>query len=74
MTLSSTKASRPVSRGHATGLRWFASLTRTANRRTTLESLQQSMEFYNRYAQTGDYRYLDLCEDLLRVSLIESHV
>ena len=59
--------------------RWFTSLTRTYEDRLlddsqTIDeqvSLQHSIQLYSVFAETGDDRYLDLCDEFLRQSLPE---
>lgn len=33
------------------------------------QSLQHSLQFYSIYAETGDSRYLNMCDDFLRQSI-----
>jgi hypothetical protein len=59
-----------VSREHVRGFRWFSALARVAAE--TSDSgvgLHQSLQLYSMYAQTGDVRYLKLCENFLKLSL-----
>ena len=66
----------PKSQEHRRAMKWFSSLLRTAedhmapkNKGEDEVSLQHSMQLYSVYAETGDRRYLDLCEDFLKYSL-----
>jgi hypothetical protein len=55
------------------GLRWFQSLARTfeghCHEDEAPMELHHSLQFYGLYAQTGDQRYLAMCEDFLRSAL-----
>ena len=55
------------------GLRWFQSLARSFEVSCRAEDapteLHHSLQFYGLYAQTGDPRYLAMCEDFLRSAL-----
>ena len=58
-----------VSKDHVRGFRWFAALARVADVNDTDVVLHQSLQLYSMYAQTGDVRYLKLCENFLKLSL-----
>lgn len=73
---------KPKTSDHRRGMKWFASLTRLMEERIetaealALEptaddrvSLQHSVQLYSVFAETGDARYLELCEDFLRYTL-----
>lgn len=54
------------------GVNWFSSLAQFVERHidvTDTKSLKHSIQFYSFYAETGDQRYLNLCEDFLKHSL-----
>ncbi len=62
----------PTTLEHRRAIQWFAGLTGNAD--TMLEhaqkaSLQNAIEFYKVFAETGDERYLKMCEQFLKVSL-----
>jgi len=58
-----------VSKDHVRGFRWFTALARGAETSDAGVGLQQSLQLYSMYAQTGDARYLRLCENFLKLSL-----
>ncbi len=60
-----------ISREHVRGLRWFAALTRVAETDGADFGLNQSLQLYSMFVQTGDTRYLRLCESFLKLSLDE---
>ena len=62
---------KPISSCHRRGMQWFASLTRLVDAVKVPEAddammLNHSVQFYSVYAETGDERYLKMCEDFLR--------
>jgi hypothetical protein len=36
------------------------------------QSLQHSIQFYGTFAETGDHRYLTMCEDFLKYTIKHS--
>jgi hypothetical protein len=76
MSVAAFQVLNPVSPEHRRGMLWFASLTHhvLSQARATGASLKRSIEFYTVYAETGDERYLGLCEDFLRDSLVANQV
>ena len=71
----SIQVCRPKTSCHRRSLKWMSSLTQLAEpigeQDPTLaserhQSLQHSMQFYSIYVETGDERYLSMCEDFLR--------
>jgi hypothetical protein len=64
---------RVVTQEQIKGLRWFQSLARTLEAYRPDEAvhpeLRHSLQFYGLYAQTGDPRYLAMCEDFLKSAL-----
>lgn len=65
---------KPLTSDHRRAIRWFSSLTQAVERpvetRAPSEpSLQHSIQFYGVYAETGDERYLSLCENFLKYTL-----
>ena len=70
---------RPKTSCHRTGLKWLTSLARVLDapaegleagqHADVKQGLRHSMQFYSIYAETGDHRYLDMCEDFLRQCL-----
>ena len=70
MNRAQLQVCRPVSKDHVKGFRWFSSLTRTVEGHDSCPpELEHCLQFYSLYAQTGDSRYLKLCEDFLKFSL-----
>jgi hypothetical protein len=69
----------PKTQEHRRGMKWFSALTRVVEekvpgRRDAARcedpvSLQHSIQLYSVYVETGDSRYLALCEDFLKYSL-----
>jgi hypothetical protein len=69
----------PKTSEHRRGMKWFSSLTRAVEELVTVKkeapraedpvSLQHSIQLYSVYVETGDSRYLQLCEDFLKYSL-----
>lgn len=70
---------KPLSPEHRRGVRWFSSLAQlfeqqmggsqaSAALRST-QSLQHSVQFYGTFAETGDQRYLTMCEDFLKYTI-----
>lgn len=63
---------RPLSPEHRRGVRWFSAITHAVESRTEKDldqSLQHSIQFYSCYAESGDRRYLTLCEDFLKYAV-----
>ena len=81
--MTTTKATklqtcRPKTSEHRRGMRWFTSLTTLlendlATTSTILSddrmSLQHTVQLYGVFVETGDARYLNLCEDFLQHTL-----
>ena len=69
----------PKTSDHRRGMKWFSALTRAMEETVTGRddarasedpvSLQHSIQLYSVYVETGDSRYLQLCEDFLKYSL-----
>ena len=65
---------QPLSPQHQRGMLWFWNLSSAAEDTKVLGDdgfmlLRRSQEFYDLYAQTGENRYLTLCEAFLKDSL-----
>lgn len=55
------------------GVRWFATLTHAAEGEAHDvhgSMLQHAVQLYGLYVQTQDTRYLNLCEEFLKCSLV----
>lgn len=74
---------KPLTPEHRRGVRWFSSLAQTFEQRVghmqgdgaamrITQSLQHSIQFYGTFAETGDQRYLTMCEDFLRYTIKHS--
>jgi len=75
------KLCRPKTSDHRHAMKWFNSLVQVTD--TALEAretndgqalddrvtLQHATQLYGMFAQSGDERYLSMCEDFLRSSL-----
>lgn len=69
---------KPLSPEHRRGVRWFSSLAQLFEQQVgnnsgsamrCTQSLQHSVQFYGTYAETGDQRYLTMCEDFLKYTI-----
>jgi hypothetical protein len=71
---------KPLTPEHRRGVRWFSSLAQhfehaIGNVRSSgtamrvAQSLQHSIQFYGTFAETGDQRYLSMCEDFLKYTI-----
>ena len=68
------KICKPMSPEHQRANRWFASLIHQVDFQKPLApktqaGLEQCVDFFRAYAQTGDQRFLNLCEDFLKYTL-----
>jgi hypothetical protein len=72
-TPSKFQVCKPLTTEHRRGVRWFSSLAQvldnTSDKTTVAQSLQHSIQFYGTFAETGDERYLTMCEDFLKYAL-----
>jgi len=69
---SSYQVCKPLSPAHRRGVRWFSAITHAVeqnNGQKVGSSLQHCIQFYSCYAETGDQRYLTLCEDFLKFAV-----
>ena len=69
------KLCKPMSPQHQRANRWFASLIHQVDFQKPLApktqaGLEQCVDFFRAYAQTGDKRFLNLCEDFLKFTLV----
>ena len=74
MNLEKVRVCKPVSQGHHAGAKWLNSLSQVIERSPESDpefvaQLKHSLNFYSCYAQTGDKRYLGLCEEFMQASL-----
>ncbi|MEL6339870.1 MAG: hypothetical protein AAFP04_04100 [Myxococcota bacterium] len=66
------KTCKPLSAAHRRGIRWFSSITHAVENDVAgqpIKSLQHCIQFYSCYAESGDGRYLNLCEDFLKYAI-----
>ena len=74
---------KPLTPEHRRGVRWFSSLAQSFEHRLghsrgngaamrLSQSLQHSIQFYGTFAETGDQRYLTMCEDFLKYTIKHS--
>ena len=68
------KICKPMSPEHQRANAWFSSLIhqispQTYRNKTTKAGLEQCVDFFRAYAQTGDKRFLGLCEDFLKATI-----
>tara|TARA_Y100001934_G_scaffold262256_1_gene336513 strand:+ start:635 stop:889 length:255 start_codon:yes stop_codon:yes gene_type:complete len=68
------KLCKPISPEHQRANRWFSSLIHQADfsapsNEKTQAGLEHCIDFFRAYAQTGDKRFLNLCEDFLQYTL-----
>ncbi len=67
---STYQVCKPLSPEHRRGVRWFSALTHAVEHRNTDQApLQHCIQFYSCYAESGDGRYLTLCEDFLKYAI-----
>ncbi|MEO1172713.1 MAG: hypothetical protein AAFX94_11790 [Myxococcota bacterium] len=69
---SGVQVCKPLSPAHRRGVRWFSAITHAIESNTDKDldrSLQHSIQFYSCYAESGDSRYLALCEDFLKYAV-----
>ncbi|MEZ4272374.1 MAG: hypothetical protein R3C68_13405 [Myxococcota bacterium] len=74
---SSFQVCKPKTEGHRRGMKWFSSITRAHKDRALgclsvnhqSVNLAHATKLYGVFAETGDARYLALCEDFLQHSL-----
>ena len=72
------KSCNPISPEHKRANLWFSSLVHQIDlsvhtNEAVKASLEHSVDFYRAYAQTGDKRFLELCEDFLKSTLSATH-
>lgn len=74
---------KPLTPEHRRGVRWFSSLAQNfetqigakrgnGSAMRLSQSLQHSIQFYGTFAETGDHRYLTMCEDFLKYTIKHS--
>lgn len=68
------KICKPLSAKHQRANRWFASLIHQVDLKKpgsekAQAGLENCIDFFRAYAQTGDKRFLNLCEDSLKYTL-----
>ena len=62
--------SRALSPERRRGVRWFSALTQAVEGLgDDHHPFQHSIQFYSCYAESGDSRYLTLCEDFLKFAI-----
>ena len=71
------KVCKPLSPKHQRANRWFASLIHQVDaikplNPKTQAGIEHCVDFFRAYAQTGDQRFLNLCEDFLQYTLTET--
>ena len=61
---------KPLSPEHRRGGRWFSALTHAVEGQAEDRAqIQHCIQFYSCYAESGDGRYLTLCEDFLKYAI-----
>ena len=72
MRAAKIHTAEPASHKHRTAMQWFANLAHaveSSGQVCLTSSLKRSIEAYAIYAETGDERYLGLCESFLQDTL-----
>ena len=72
------KTCTPISPEHKRANLWFSSLVHQIDisapaNESAKASLEHSIDFFRAFAQTGDKRFLDLCEDFLQSTIKATH-
>jgi len=72
MNQSSYHICRPKTQAHKSGMKWFESLSRILNDSDgpkDMSCMSHSIQFYSLFVETGEERYLEMCEDFLKYAV-----